>query len=315
MKISCSAPAKVILSGEHAVVYGKPALVSAVDLRLKFGVDTLSRSYKSVESNQGILFINHKIKDYLKKNKINFINNNYDYTVTSEIPVGQGLGSSAALSVAATAAFLKFYTGKKFPKEIINNLAYQGEKYFHKNPSGVDVSSSCFGGLIFYRKEFEFLKNISSLNFKIPKTIENNLYLIDSGKAAESTADMVLAVGKLYNKKPKFVEEILASLEKVTKRMTMAIVKKDQDFLAKNILENEIYLELLGIVSKKTKQLLDELADYGVGKVTGAGGKKAGSGFILFYSQKEKELKGFLKQKRLNYYQFKQDNQGLIYEN
>jgi hydroxymethylglutaryl-CoA synthase len=251
----------------------------------------------------------------LKKENVSYQDKFFNFKIESGIPIGCGLGSSAALSVAATAALLKFYSGKEFSKEITNNIAYQAEEYFHKSPSGVDVSASCFGGLIFYRKEFEFLKNISSLNFKIPKKIEDNLYLIDSGKAIESTADMVLGVGKLYNKKPKFIEEILSGVEKVTKRMTVAIIKKDQDFLAKSILENEIYLELFGIVSKKTKQLIDELVNYGIGKVTGAGGKKSGSGYILFYSQNEQKLKGFLKQKGLNYYKFKQDYQGLIYEN
>jgi mevalonate kinase len=310
-KIICSAPAKTILSGEHAVVYGKPGLVSALDLRLKFSV---WESKKKI-TEPAIIYLVETVFKYLRKEKIKFFKKSFDYQIDSAIPIGCGLGSSAAFSVAAVAALSKFYTGQEFPKEIINNIAYQGEKYFHKNPSGVDVSASCFGGLIFYRKEFEFLKNITSLGFKIPPKIEEKLYLIDSKRAKESTADMVFKLGKLYNKKPKFTEEILAGIEKTTKKMTVAIIKKDEDFFAQSILENEVFLELLGVVSSKTKKLLEELANWGVGKVTGAGGASFGSGFILFFSKKGKELENFLKQKKINFYQFKQDYRGLVYEN
>jgi len=306
--ISYSAPAKVILSGEHAVVYGKPGLVSAINLRLKFSV---WKGEKKV-TEQAINHILSVVKKFLVKESIKFTDKNFEYRVESEIPIGRGLGSSAAFAVASTAALLKYYSDREFSKEIINNLAYSGEKYFHKNPSGVDVSASCFGGLIFYRKEFEFLKQISSLNFKIPQKIENNLYLIDCGQPKESTAEMVASVGKQYNTKTLLTEEILSDIEKTTKRMTVSLIKDDVEFFKKCLIDNQVYLEMLGVVSKSTKKLLEDLSDLGVGKITGAGGLKTDSGFILFYSNRKKELEGFLKKNRLNYYRFQQDFQGLI---
>src|SRR3989344_6370112 len=233
--ISFSAPAKVILSGEHAVVYGKPAIVSSIDLRLKFTVTNLDRSSQDGNSSKDILFISERVKEYLRKQKIKFEDKPFGFEIKSDIPIGRGLGSSAALCVAASAAFLEFYIGKKFSKEEINNVAYKAEKYFHKNASGVDVSASCFGGLIYYRKEFEFLKSISALNFKIPKKIEENFYLIDSGKPAESTGEMVEKVGKFYNQRPQFVEEVLNDIEKTTKRMVVSIIKADVVFFSKSI--------------------------------------------------------------------------------
>src|SRR3989344_470301 len=212
-KISYSAPAKGILSGEHAVVYGKPAFVSAIDLRLKF---TIEASKKRTE-DKTMSTIAQRVRDYLQKQKIVVTDKHFSYSIDSDIPLRRGLGSSAALSIAASAALLDFYTGREFNKEAINNVGYQSEKYFHINASGVDPTTSCFGGLIYYRKEFEFLKNISSLNFKIPKKIEDNLYLIDSGKSNETSGYLIhTVVGGLYNNKPQFVETVLQDIEKVT---------------------------------------------------------------------------------------------------
>lgn len=308
-KISYFTPAKVIISGEHSVVYGKPALVSAIDLGLKFSV--IENNIISKDKN--VLIISKIVKDYLIKNKIQFYNKPFSSKVSSNIPIGRGLGSSAAFSVAAVASFLEFFTKKSYEdkKEIINNLAYLAEKHFHKNPSGVDNSTSCFGGLLYYRKEFEFLKNISELNFKIPRKIESKLYLIDSGRPKEKTVDMVKNVRKLYGNNIKKCENLLNKAEKTTKRILISILKQDVDFLKKNILENQVILENLGVVSDKTKKLLTSLNKFGIGKITGAGGKKKDSGFILFLSENNKALEKHLKINNICYYNFKQDFKGL----
>lgn len=310
MKIICSVPAKVILSGEHAVVFGKPALVAAVDLRLTFSL----WPEQTKINDQDVLFVAKTIKDYLTRQKITYIDKPFNFEIKSDIPLGRGLGSSAAFAVAGTAAFLKFYTGKEFEKDKINGLAYLIEKRFHSNPSGVDNSTVCFGGLIFYRKEFEFLKNISILNNKIPKKIEENLFLIDSGAPEEKTAEMVNLVGKLYNKQTAKVEKTLLAIEKTTKRMVVALIKEDPLFFRDSLLANEKYLETLAVVSKKTKDLLKNMSSFGLGKVTGAGGKKSGSGYILFFTNKKESLINFLNKNKVNFYQFKQDFQGLRYE-
>lgn len=313
--ISYSAPAKVIISGEHAVVYGKPALVSAIDKRLTFTIDYWSskddRLRKSEKINKNIKMIDKVVKKYLEKEKIRFKEKEYLFKIQSEIPLGRGLGSSAALSVAAVSSFLAFYTEKQWPKEVINNLSYTAEKYFHNNPSGVDNTASCFGSLIYFRREFEFLKNISLLNFKIPKKFENNLFLIDSGKPEESTKTMVEWVKERYNKEPTLIEEIFNQIEKTTKKIVISLIKEDEDFFINSFIDNQSYLEVLGVVSKKTKRLLRELEKFGWGKITGAGGIKKGSGFILFYSQRKKQLESFLREKGINFFKFSQDFSGV----
>lgn len=307
--ISYSAPAKVILSGEHSVVYGKPALVCAINKRLTVFLSPAD-GY-SCKEKIPLATVLTTIKNYLFKKNIKTPEKRFNLKVSSEIPVGRGLGSSAAISVALASAYLDFYFKKKFDKKFVNDLAYQIEKHFHKNPSGVDNTASCFGGLIYYRKEFEFLKNITILNYKIPKKIEDNLFLIDTGKPIESTSQMVEYVKKMYNKKPDLVEQILNDIEKITKKMVLAIVNEDIGLFQQCILDNEILLELLGVVSAKTKNILRKLSSLGVGKITGAGGKKEGSGYVIFYAKEKLKLIKFLKQKKINYLKFIPDYIGL----
>ena len=245
MKISYSAPGKVIISGEHAVVYGKPALVSAINLRLKFRLTILERSCKDGKLEKEILFISKEVKKYLISQNIKFVDSSFDYKIESEIPIGRGLGSSAALSVASVATFLEFYTGKRFKKEIVNELAFQVEKHFHQNPSGVDNSAACFGGLIAYQKQVS-LKN---LDFKIPKKIEEKLFLIDSGKPEETTGKMVDFV------RTRVDEKILKEIEITTSNLIMSIKKQNEVLFKQCLVKNENLLEKLEIVSEKTKKL------------------------------------------------------------
>ena len=308
--ISYSAPGKIILSGEHSVVYTKPAFVTAIDLALTFSIRK-KRATDVISKTKEVTYSENIVKKYLQKNNVSFIDHEYFYQIDSHIPEGRGMGSSAAFCVASVASFLHYYTGKQYEKQVINSLAYQCEKYFHGMPSGVDVSASCFGGLIFYRKEFEFLKTISSLNFKIPKKFQDRLILINTGRPVETTADMVKHVGNLYNKHPKEIERTLAGIERVTKRMVISIVKEDLKMFTDAIEENQKLLVKLGIVSKETQQLLTKLKPFGVGKVTGAGGLKKGSGMVLFYLENSSSSKSISQLKEVSSILFKQNVNGL----
>ena len=155
------------------------------------------------------------------------------------------------------------------------------------------------------------MKNISSLNFKIPKKIQDQLILIDSGKPVESTAEMVRHVGKRYNDNPKFIETALNKIEKLTKRMVVSIVKEDTDLFQETVKENQSELEKIGIVAKQAQKLLKDLEPYGVGKVTGAGGQAEGSGLILFFVKDRGGLKQFADINNLKLIPFEQNFEGV----
>ena len=306
--ISYSAPGKIILSGEHSVVYAKPALVTAINLRL---ICTIQSTFsKGITYEKPMQFCIDSILGYLKSKKIKHSKKDFTHSITSDIPRGRGMGSSAAYCVAVSACLYHLFTGKLPTPGVSNSIAFLCEKYFHGMPSGVDVSASSFGGLIFYRKEFEFLKYLSALNFKIPNAIQNRLVLIDSGKPLESTTHMIRHLGKRYNTNPKNIEKTLNFIEKTTRRMVVGIMKEDTGMFAQSVKDNGVALVDLGIVSRQAQKLIDNLSPFGVGKVTGAGGIQKGSGLILFFLNKSASIKD-LKKAGVTPIPFIQSNTGL----
>ncbi len=309
--IRYSAPGKVIITGEHAVVYGKPALVSAIDKRLSI---TFTPAIKTEYKDTIMPILEKSVTDFLKKKNMQKKETGYAYSVESTIPMGRGLGSSAAYCAVISAGLLELFTGYEWSREEINMCAYQMEKYFHKNSSGVDTSTSIMGGLLYYRKEFEFLKTISSLPIKFPTIFVDSLLLIDSGKPAETTGEMVQKVGALFNKNNERMEKIMNETEKITKRIIVSVMKEDIRFFKENICNNQILLEKMGVVSKNTKHLLRQLEKYGVGKVTGGGGYQNASGFVLFYCENVDETKKILDSLKISYIPFVPSYTGLTKE-
>lgn len=298
--ITVSVPSKVHLLGEHAVVYGKPALLAAIDKRVY--VTIVSSNIKQVIGVKGykkevvqlLEILETEIKKQTRFKKIP----SYRLTIKSEIPVGSGLGSSAALSAGITAALSSFL---KLPwdKKVVFDIAYKGEKFFHGNPSGGDLAAVIEGRFLWFRKDFEFLKTFSPLPFKPHKNIKQFI-LINSGKPKESTKEMVEKVSKLKTASPQKTEAIFNSQEELTKKMVIALRNGDEALLIKCIRLGEENLEKLGVVSKKTQAIIREIEKLGgAAKISGGGGIEEGSGMLLAYHKNIKRLLSHAKQKYL----------------
>lgn len=316
MTISYSAPAKVILSGEHSVVHNEPAVACSLGFRLQFNLIPNKQKPKKIEDN--ILFVEQIVKDYLFEKKLDFEDKNYFYKIESQIPQSQGFGSSAAFCVAVCACFLEFYRPdltqnfEEF-KKIVNNLATKAEKKFHENPSGIDTAVSCFGGLIYFRKEFDFLKSVSPLSFGVPETISDKLYLINSGQRKETTAELVVSVQEKLDENWAMYRKIFRDIGKITKNLVLSLKDNQEKSFEDNLVKNHKNLLKLDVVSPKAVKIIKELENFGVGKITGAGGFKEGSGFLLFYNSgnNSQSLEKYLIDHKHLYFKFAADNQGL----
>lgn len=242
--LKVSAPGKIILSGEHAVVYGFPAIATAVDKRI-----TIDRNGK----------------------------------IDSDLPIGSGLGSSAAFAVATSA-----FEINNLDLDEINKRAYEIERVYHGSPSGLDNSTVTYGGFLWYKKESNGNKTIKKIyvKAKLPK-----FYLLNSGKPDESTKEMVEMVAERYKKERRYTLGIFRGIENVTKGFLEFLTGDVEHNLGELMSENERLLEGLGVVSDKAKNIIRTIEkNGGYAKISGAGGRKLGSGMILIYHRDKDKL-------------------------
>jgi mevalonate kinase len=277
-KVTVSAPGKLHLSGEHAVVFGKPAILVSTSLRLYVTLDEAGDGEPLSQVRTHDPFINVILETFEKK-YTKQLSPDVKIHISSSIPKGAGMGSSAALAVSLIGAlFTWFDIG--WDAQRINELAYQAEKHVHKNPSGGDPAIVTHGGLLWFRKELEYLKTFWLLPFHIPKSFAT-FVLIHTGRS-ESTGDLVEVVAKLREKNLDASVLLLDRIEQVTRRMTQAIHDEKEDAFYKEVKENESLLEEIGVVSETSKAFIRAIEKQGgVAKISGAGGIKTGSGIII----------------------------------
>jgi mevalonate kinase len=185
-RITFSAPGKIILFGEHAVVYGFPAIAVAINLRARCSIFKTSKKINCISAPDLFpkeeFYINRNVPASLRA--LEFLVNhimkekemqeNIDIQITSAIPPSAGLGSSAAVLVSL-AASLYYSSEKQLNLQKVNDIAFEAEKIIHNTPSGIDNTISTFGGGIRYEKSgmmelpinmefasiFEEIKNIT----------------------------------------------------------------------------------------------------------------------------------------------------------
>lgn len=282
MSIVVSAPGKIHLLGEHAVVYGRPALLAAINRRLYIRIQEKKTERIEIKTGGRKKLVIHSIDIFKKAFSIKNLPP-LEISITSQIPIGCGLGSSAAVSAATIGGLMKFVKNIWNPGKI-NELAYEAEKIAHGNPSGADNTAVVFGGLLWYRREFDFLQSIWSLpvsSYKIPQFL-----IIDTGRPQESTRQMVSHVAALYSKKKNRMEEVFSSQEVQTKRLLISLRNNNNEELKNAIYLGEKNLEKMEVVGDFAKEIIREIEKSGgVAKVCGAGGRKGGSGILLVFHE------------------------------
>jgi mevalonate kinase len=304
--IKVSAPGKIHLIGEHSVVYGKPAILAAINLRFT------GRIYSS-KKKQILGIIQHD--DAIEKFQINLEKlitkkfalssiPNYTIKFNNDLPIGSGLGSSAAFCAVFTSALLKFLN-INFDLKTLNQLVYEGEKIFQGNPSGGDNTVVVYGGLIWFKKgeKHNTISNKFALNF----------LLIDSGRPHENTSEMVEHVSHFAKQNKLRFDEIISNQESLTSQMKQALSDNSKSQLFKIVKLAETNLESLGVVGQTACAIIREIENLkGAAKITGAGGIKKGSGMILAFHQNINILIEFAKKNNLKYYSVQISETGVI---
>ena len=292
MKSKASAPGKVILFGEHFVVYGVKAILCAINKRITVTAEEIDEKKISIKSNIGelelepnkpISEINSPLKPfyYLANKIIQDKDLGIKIEVESEIPLGVGLGSSSACCVAGAAAIAKLFGS--ISKEEILKLAIEAEKTIFQNTSGADCTVCTFGGLMEYDKENGFSKIESEPNF----------HLVIANSNVEHSTDRVVAGVREFKESNKEEFSKLCENESTLIENVLELLKENNiKELGHKAIQNQEYLERIGISNDKLRDMIQigQKSSFGA-KITGAGG-----GGCIFALTDESNLENTIKE-------------------
>jgi cystathionine beta-lyase/mevalonate kinase len=373
-----SAPGKVILFGEHAVVHGVPALAASVSLRCyavatphtgtsrgKVGVHFLDIDVGEKEGGfryewdvEGLpwdavpelapadgseVSLDHDLLEEISRSALpatigsnarqaslaflylymilekaseRDVRPSFTLTIRASLPVGAGLGSSAAFSVCAATVLLLFYgrisppsspselpspasssssrpssssptqEASKLPKSLadtVNTYAYLSEKILHGNPSGVDNSVAVYGGGLLYTKAMPSEgKEGGMVGIE---GFTSRRFLLTDTRVPRNTKELVANVGKQKADEPERVGKILSDIRGVVEKASSVLAGSgdEQGELATLVNENHELLDQLRVShpSLETVRRVTGSEPYSLAtKLTGAGGGGCAVTFI-----------------------------------
>ncbi len=297
MGVIASAPAKIILLGEHFVVYGEPAIVMAIDKRAYARVKKRNDNrlhVRSMDLNLEVFFENGSFRveqGDLKEAKMKFEpvkqaiekvmekhgqHVGLDIEINSTVPVGAGLGSSAAV-IAATTAATGAILDVKLSKEDILRITYTAEKIVHGTPSGVDPAISTMGGTMLFQMDTGFK----------PLEVKTNIPLIIGDTGVErSTRVQVEKVRDLVDKYPRVTEHLMKAAREIVLRAIEALKENDLETLGTMMNINHALLYGIGVSDESLEWLANAARKAGAlgAKLTGAGG----GGCMIALAREEK---------------------------
>ena len=279
MKAMASAPAKTILFGEHSVVYGEPAIAGAVNKRAVVKIRP-SKSDKSILKSYDLNFeaeLDTENKKYvLKKGKPGIIryilealskvhnHSPIEILLSSNIPIGSGLGSSAAVTVATLAALYRYHN-IRFNKKSLAHDAHMVEEAVQGIASPLDTLVSTYGGLVYLSRN----KNLD--HFKV---IFNAPFVVGYTNKHGNTGKMVKDVRLLKNRNPKVINNVISSMGQLTNYAKQAILERDFDKIGELMNINQGFLDVLGVNTFEFSRMVYRARECGAigSKITGAGG-------------------------------------------
>jgi mevalonate kinase len=283
--ITSTAPGKIIIFGEHAVVYGRPAIavpvnqvraraaimaepkklpgevfIDAPDINLKTSLTELTNSHPikqavlGVETSLGIT----KLPACTIK-------------ITSTIPVSSGMGSGAAVTVAVIRA-LSSFLGHPLPDEEISSLVFEVEKIHHGTPSGIDNTVITYAQPVYYLQG----EPVETVFINRPIT----LVVGDTG-ISSSTADSVADVRRAWEADRARFDTYFDKIADISKNARVIIESGDPKTLGPLMDLNHELLVELGVSSPELDSLVETARKAGALGAKLSGGGRGGNMIAL----------------------------------
>ena len=286
-------PGKVILLGEHSVVYGRHAIAVPVPLNIRVKIE---------DADDGVLLMipSWGVEYYLDKKpeerqsfekpaalileKMNLSNVGMKIEVFSDVPRGMGLGGSAVLAVSIIKALNHHYKMGLSEQEI-NEMAYESEKIAHGNPSGIDNTIATYGYPLIYRKGEKTLKE--RLQIKEPLDL-----VLAFSKSEGLTAKTVAHVRTQWKSNQEMYEGVFDDIDAIVLNGIQAIQENDHKKLGELMNFNQGLLNTLQVSTPELERMIYIARDAGAfgAKLTGGGG---GGAMIAVSDNPEEIIEAF----------------------
>lgn len=308
-------PGKLILSGEHAVVYGRPALAMAIDRYAQSIITPGSPDHVSFnlvdlkESNSFTVRALEELKQRVLKNYRMFLggelgirdvlhkpielfefafitildglhlklNEGISIRTQSNIPIGCGMGSSAATVLSSLRA-VGHYFRVEFRPDWYMKYSLEAEKLQHGHPSGVDSYISLHGGCALFRGG-------EAVSVPLPRA---QIYLIHTGAPQSTTGECVMAVRGRFRTDP-----IWDDFEAVTLMIEQSLRTNSMEEVQHAVRQNHRLLCRIGVVPERVQRFIADIEERGgAGKICGAGSVAGDGGgmALIFASEPPSEL-------------------------
>lgn len=263
--VMVSAPGKLMLMGEHAVVYGYPCMVTAVDQRLYVSAERTNNSRLSLDVPQSAdtRFLEAAIAKFFATQGDFLRDRGVSLSVKSEFTSKVGLGSSSAVTVATLKALSTIFERPLTNREIFD-LAYQVTLDIQGVGSGFDIAAATYGGTLYFKKGGEV---IEPLPHAVPLVVGYTGVKADT----PTLVKMVMSKREQY---PEKVDRIFEAVGKLVLQGKEALLACDWAKLGKLMNFDQEYLRDLGISSEKLEALISAAKEAGAwgSKLSGAGG-------------------------------------------
>lgn len=282
--VTASAPGKVILFGEHFVVYGEPAVVLAVDRRAYataglrkdklIHINSMDMRAAGIFSGKRFQVKKGGSKARAKlepaKNTVQQVLQaaerkvGVDVRINSDIPVSAGLGSSAAVA-ASTIMAVSSLLEMELSREHIFRMAYESERLVHGTPSGIDPAIATYGGTLEFQKGRDFQSIDVQTN--IPLVIGNT-------RVQRSTGELVATVRHIRNNHPIIVDPIIKIGGRVAELAVENLKSGSLQAVGELMNINHALLCAVGVSHESLERLIHASRKAGAlgAKLTGGGG-------------------------------------------
>jgi mevalonate kinase len=276
MKIKVSAPGKLMIFGEHAVVYNRPCIVTAVSSRIHVTIETKKEGF-TIDAPQvkDVRFVEETLRIFKEKFAIDF---GLSIKTKSDFSSLYGFGSSSAVTVALLYGLAKI-GNINLTREEIFRLGYEINLRVQGVGSGFDIAAATFGKTLYFFTGGKIIK---------PLKIKKLPLVVGYSGIKADTPKIVRLLKEKIDKKREEYEKIFDQIKKIIEEGKTALEKEDWKKTGFLMNKNHQLLQKLGVSTEKLDQMCQAALDNGAygAKLSGAGG---GDCMIALVNEKTRE--------------------------